>query len=268
MKYKLMAVDIDGTLLNNDGVLTDKTIDTIKKAVEKGLVFTISTGRPIQGLEKINKELNLDVPFITYNGAMIIMSKTKNVLFEQRLSSNATKSIIDLGRKLKTSIMVWSLNKLYVEEINEKSEKYTAISGVEAILSKDFDIAIKNGATKILWHDDVETIEKFQSEIGQYLDDSIVFHTSRPYFLEFVDKKVSKAKAMEKIGECYGIDRSEMIAVGDGFNDISMIEYAGLGVVMGNAPEEVKKVGDYVTLSNDEDGVAYAIEKFFLKPQE
>jgi len=228
-------------------------------------VFTISTGRPIQGLEKINAELDLDVPFITYNGAMVIMSKTKNVLFEQRLSPKSTKSIIDLGRKLKTSIMVWSLNNLYVEEINEKSEKYTEISGVESILTADFDIAIKNGATKVLWHDEVDVISKYQEEVGPFLDDSISFYTSRPYFLEFVDKRASKAIAMEKIGECYGIDKSEMIAVGDGFNDISMIEYAGLGVVMGNAPEEVKKVGDYVTLSNDEDGVAYAIEKFFLK---
>jgi len=263
--YKLMAVDIDGTLLNSEGVLTEKTREAIISGVEKGLIFTISTGRPIQGVENINRMLNLDLPYITYNGAMVVMGKSRKILYEQKLSYEDAISIIDLGKKYKTTIVIWADNKLYAEELNEKVLEYKKISGVEPVIVKDLKEISKFGVTKILWDDEIEKIAIYQSEAGQYLNNERVnFHTTRPMFLEFVDKKASKAIAMEKLGEYFGIKQSEMIAVGDGYNDLSMIEYAGLGVAMANANDEIKEKADYVTLSNDEDGVAHVIDKFVL----
>lgn len=264
MIYKLMAVDIDGTLLNDRGELTENTKKAIGQAVEKGLIFTIASGRPIQGIEGLNKALNLDVPFITYNGAMVVLGKSKKILYEQKLSQDDARDIIKLGKQYETAIMIWKDNRLYVPELNERVEKYKSISSVEPILVENTDKLIENGVTKILWYDEVEKIEQYQREIGKYLSDNVNFHPSRPYFLEFVDKNASKAIAMEKLGEYYGIDRSEMIAVGDGYNDLSMLEYAGLGVAMANSPDDVKEKADYITLSNEEDGVAHVIRKFIL----
>ena len=139
------------------------------------------------------------------------------------------------------------------------------ISGVEPILIDNLEKIIEKGVTKILWYDEVEKIAQYQKEIGSFLSENVNFHPSRPYFMEFVDKNASKAIAMEKLGQFYGIKQSEMIAVGDGFNDLSMIEYAGLGVAMANSPREVKEKADYITLSNEEDGVAHVIFEFISK---
>ena len=262
MKYKLMAVDIDGTLLNDSGELTENTKNAIRQWVDKGLIFTVASGRPIQGIEGLNKTLNLDVPFITYNGAMVVMGKSKQVLYEQKLSRIDAEEIIKLGEKYNVTIMIWKDNELYVPTLNERVNKYKIISGVEPIIINNMEQLIENGVTKILWYDEVEKIEQYKNEIGRYLSDNVNFHPSRPYFMEFVDKNASKAIAMERLGQYYGIKQSEMIAVGDGFNDLSMIEYAGLGVAMANSPDEVKERADYITLSNEEDGAAHVIHEF------
>ncbi len=266
MSYKLIAVDIDGTLLDSKGNLTKETIKAINEGLEKGMLFTISTGRPIQGVRPLIEKLGLvdDLPFITYNGAMLVMGKSGDVLFESNMNSEDARVIIDLGIKWDTAVMVWSNNQLYASELSEKAYKYSRISGVTPVLLEDTDKIVANGVTKILWYDEVEIINKYLNEVGKYLSQNVNFHTSQPYFLEFVNKSASKAKAMEKLGEHFNIKQSEMIAVGDGLNDLSMIEYAGLGVAMDNANDIIKEKADYITLSNDEDGVAHVIYKFIL----
>lgn len=264
MAYKLMAVDIDGTLLNSKREITENTKKAIKLGVENGLIFTIATGRPIQGVEYLNKMLDLDVPFITYNGAAVVMGKSREILYEQNLSQMHAKAIIDLGEKYGVSVMIWKGNSLYVKRLDERTEYYKKIARVEPILTNDVNELIKDGVTKILWFDDAEKIEKYQEEVGKIFGKSINYHTSQPFFLEFNDINASKAIAMEKLGEHYGIKKNEMIAIGDGFNDLSMIEYAGLGVAMENAPDAIKEKADYITLSNDNDGVAHVIYKFVL----
>lgn len=266
MAYKLMAVDVDGTLLDSSSSLTEETKKAIKIGVEKGLIFTISTGRPIQGVEPLIKKLGLDsdLPFITYNGAMVVMGKSREILYEQRLSAEDTLNIISLGEKFGSTVMIWTDNKLYVKKLDERVRKYQEISGVEPILINDIGEIVKNGVTKLLWYDEIERIEEYEKNVGEFLSSNVNYHTSRPMFLEFVDKNASKAIAMEKLGEHYGIKREEMIAVGDGSNDLSMIAYAGLGVAMANAKEIIKEKADYITLSNDENGVAQVIYKFVL----
>lgn len=264
MTYKLMAADIDGTLLNNKSELTENTRETIKRAVDAGLFFTIASGRPIQGIEGINRQLNLDVPYITYNGAMVIMGKNREILYERYLTQNDAKDIIGLAEKHKVTYMVWKDNQLYVPEYNEIIEKYMQFSKVKPVKIESIEKLTENGVTKILWHDDAEKIVEHQNQLGQYLSANVNFHASLPIYLEFVDKKASKGIALEQLGNYFDIKKSEIIAVGDGFNDISMIEYAGLGVAMGNAPDAVKEKADYITLSNEEDGLAHVINKLIL----
>jgi len=263
--YKLIAADIDGTLLNDMGQLTEGNIEAVRKAVDKGVIFTIATGRPIQGVVHLVEALNLDIPLITYNGAMVIKGKSREILYERKLSEEDARTIIGWGREKDISVMVWKNNNLYVTKMDERVEKYRSISKVEAILIKDLDEVVKGGVSKVLWYDDVEKINEYQKQIGKYISNNVNYHTSQPFFLEFNDKLASKAIAMENLGKHFGIKQSEMIAIGDGYNDLSMIEYAGLGVAMANSPEEIKQRADYVTLSNNEDGVAHVIRKFILK---
>jgi len=264
MTYKLMAVDIDGTLVDSRDNLTEETKKAIRLGVQSGLIFAICSGRPIQGVEYLNEDIGLDLPFITYNGAMVVTGKSKKILYEQKLSPEDTKSIIKLGENYDITILAWKDNAIYANRLDERSRIYGNTYKMEPIIIKDVDEFSKSGATKILWYDEADRIERLEGEVGKYLSGGVNYHTSRPIFLEFVDKNASKAIAMEKLGEHFGIKQSEMIAVGDGSNDLSMIEYAGLGVAMANAKEIVKEKADYITLSNDEDGVAHVIYKFVL----
>ena len=139
------------------------------------------------------------------------------------------------------------------------------LSGVEPIAFENAEDIVRQGITKILLIGGIDDIQEVRRcvEAGG-LAEKVNFYTSKPQFLEFINKETSKGDAMARIGEMYGIRREEMIAIGDGCNDIPMLEYAGLGVAMANAGEEVRAKADYVTLSNEEDGVAAVIEKFIL----
>ena len=264
MKYKLIAVDMDGTLLNDGGHITPKTVAAINSAISRGVIFTVSTGRPIQGVEKYNSLLNLKAPLITYNGAMIVRSDTKEVLFSKTLLYGDAIKILNCGIEMGVTLCVWAHNQLYCNVLNERTDYYKSLSGVEPILIDDYEALAKSGITKILWYDEADVIADVQTKLNG-LFEKVTYCTSKPIFLEFFHSDVSKAEAMKRIGEICGVKREEMIAIGDGYNDLPMIEYAGLGVAMANAPDGVKRRADYVTAhSNNDDGIAEVIDKFVL----
>jgi len=267
MKYKLIAADIDGTLVNSKREITPKTKEKIHEAIERGVIFTICSGRPVQGVQLITKQLEADIPVITYNGAMVITGESRKIIYSCTMRREDAIQVEKLGRERNTTIAVWADNQLYVNRMDERAAKYSELSGTPPIKYENIEELIGKGINKILWYDEVERINEFQKELQGKLSSTVNFHTSQLFFLEFVDVNASKAIALEKLGEYYGIKREEMIAIGDGFNDLSMIEYAGLGVAMENAPSEIKEAADFVTLSNEDDGVAYVIEKFILSGQ-
>ncbi len=264
MAYKLLALDMDGTLLNSNGEIGVKTLDAIHKAQDQNVVVTLSTGRPLQGVDKYNGLLQIEAPAILYNGAMIVHTKTREILFEQKLNTEDARKIIELGEKYHTTMCIWSRNDLYVNVLNERVDAYKRLSDVEPILIEDYEGLLAQGITKILWNDEIDRIDEFQEILAKETFQEVSFCTSKPIFLELFSSKVSKAIAMKKVGEITGIQPSEMIAIGDGANDLSMIEYVGLGVAMGNAPDLVKEKADLVTLSNDCDGIAEVILNYIL----
>lgn len=265
MAYKLIAADMDGTLLNDNGIITPRTIEAIKKAVAKDVIFTISTGRPIQGVDKYNYILNLKAPIITYNGAMIVHSDTHEVLFSKNLLYNDAIKILKIGNEIGITMIVWANNKLYCNVINEKVDDYKKLSDVEPILINDYNVLAQSGITKILWYEQTNVIADMQKKLGKVSFEKVTYCTSKPTFLEFFNSEVSKAEAMKTIGTIYGIKQEEMLAIGDGYNDLPMIKFAKLGVAMKNAPDEVKQQADYITEhSNNCDAIAEIIEKFIL----
>ena len=261
---KFLALDVDGTLLNSNREVSESTIESVKEARKNGVLVTICTGRPVQGAVPFVKLFGLQSHIIAYNGGMIVNSKTMEVLYEQDVSAEDARRIIALGEERKTTIIIWSNNQLYVNELNDHVNEYRQLSDVHPIKIDDYEVIIQQGITKLLWIDDVEKIKVFKAEMHDQLQKTVNVVISKPHYLEFVDKKVSKGEALKHIGEIYGINQDEMMAIGDGDNDLPMLEYAGLGVAMGNAPDFVKEKVQFVTSSNDEDGIAIAIRKFIV----
>lgn len=261
----MIASDMDGTLLDNNSEISDGNIAAIRKAVDCGVKFVLATGRPIMGVRNYLSLLDLKTPVITYNGAVVADPVTDEILFEQNMRGDDAALAMELGQMYDTTMCIWSKGQLYVNKLNERAYDYMKISGVEPVLIDDLSAFATDNITKILWYDSPEMIGKMprEMEAKPFLETS--FCLSRPYFLEFFSSKVSKAAALKRLCELYGILPEEVIAVGDAPNDLSMIEFAGLGVAMGNAHDEVKAAAKYVTASNDEDGVAVVIDEFVLK---
>ena len=263
MNYKLLAADMDGTLLNDKSIITKRTITAIKSAVDAGVVFVVSTGRPMCGVSDINALFTEDMPVIVFNGAMAVTGKSGKILFSRPLDFQLAGEIYNVGMSRNVPVAMWCYNKserLYVSSDCDAVRDYQTITGAKLHLIDDFNMFKDKHICKMLWIDTPENAALWQVEMNMHFGGKVNCHTTRPYLLEFVDAGASKALAMEAIGNVYNIDKSEMIAVGDGYNDLSMLKYAGLGVAMGNAPEEIKKVCKYVTLSNNEDGVAELID--------
>lgn len=259
---KLLAVDIDGTLLNSNHIITVKTKQAIEYATKKGVHVVLSTGRPVQGIYDIYDKLGLNTPAITYNGAIVLEHKEGPVIYECSLLPEDTKAIIDKGNLLDTTIAIWYKSKLYTNKLNDLAYKYATISNVPPNLYNNLDEIFENGATKVLYYDTVKTIATFQQSLKEVFSKNVEFYTSRPYFLEFVNQKVSKATALSKLEKHYGISSNQIMAIGDGFNDLAMLKYSNIGVAMGNAPEEIKNQATFITTDCDHDGVANAIYKY------
>ncbi|MBA2133274.1 Cof-type HAD-IIB family hydrolase [Capillibacterium thermochitinicola] len=264
MKYKLVAVDVDGTLLDSNSNLTPETIKAIQETIAAGVIVTICTGRPIQGVEPLIEQLGLDLPFITYNGAMIVMGKSRKILYAQTMRGEDVKTVYKLGTNLKTTVVIWADNKLYVQPFGPEATAYSDLSRTKPEPITDLEALIAQGVTKVLFYDTVEAIRHFEKQVAPAVPPTVNYCTSQPFLLEFFDQKVSKANALAQLSAYYGFSREEIIAIGDGFNDLSMIKYAGLGIAMANADAAIKQHADYVTLSNDENGVAHALYRFCL----
>lgn len=259
MKYKLVAMDMDGTLLNSKRSITIETLFAIKKGMECGIKFTISTGRPLLGIKKYIDILGLDTPVITYNGACVVNPLTCEILFKKDLLPIDAKKIYELGMKYDVLMCVWSNDTLYANRFDDRLESYRSLSGATPVLITDFEEINKQGISKILWANEPSKIEKYQKELNPEMFENVTYVTSQPIFLEFINKDVSKGVALDFIAKRFGILQDEVVAIGDGLNDYEMIEYAGLGVAMENAHEEIKKIADYITGSNDDDGIADVI---------
>ena len=263
MKYKLLATDMDGTLLNSGSIITERTRKAILAAMERGVLFVPSTGRPLRRVKYLSEIFPGDFPIIIFNGARVMTSKSEQVLlFSQSLDLSTAKEIYAQGRARGFPIILWEGETLYASHHCEEAENYWAMTGMQAHIIESMD-AFRD-ITKMIWLIPPEDGPRLRGELDAHFGGRINYYTSQSQLLEFTHTKASKGLALEAVGKAYGIAQSEMIAVGDGYNDVSMLEYAGLGVAMGNAPEDIKGICQHVTLSNDEDGVAAVIEKYFL----
>lgn len=264
--YKLVALDMDGTLLNQNQKISDRVKKAISDARKKGVKIILSSGRGFKGIEKYVKELQLDELVISLNGAAVNDATGEDVVFSIHMEPSVSRRIIELQKEHDIFSINFIGQKMYVEELNEKALFFSNFEGVEVIaVGNMLEFYNTQPIGKMLMIGEHEKFimfrQKLVEELGQYIN--VTF--SLPEFLEVYNVNVSKGIILHKVAEYYGLKREEVIAIGDGENDISMIEYAGLGVAMENAMDIVKNSADLITKSNAEDGVAHVIEKYILR---
>ena len=265
-KYKMIAIDLDGTLLKDDKTISLVNMRALLDAMKAGVRVCVSTGRAWPGARAFARQIGCNAPVITSNGAMLVNSETEEILYECTLAPEIARDLYALGNELGMSQIVWAKNILYGNRLDARLYDYGNRFGkMEPRKVFDFDELNANGILKILWYDEPERISSIQKEVCARLPKGdVTVCTSNAEFLEFFSSKVSKAEGLNKIIDMYGIDASEVIALGDGSNDIEMLRWAGLGVAMWNAADSVKAEANVVTDTNEADGVAKIIREYIL----
>jgi len=261
---RLIAVDMDGTMLNDDSEITNRTKAAVQKAASSDVLFVVATGRAMRGVEDINRLFEKDLPFITLNGAFVVMGKTRKVLMNKRLDMTLAKEVYDLGHHRDIPMVIWTGERFWASRECEAISNYGKIYDMDYETINNLDDLGRTDISKLLWFGTPESITRYSQEMNIHFAGRLNCHASRPKFLEFVGSDTDKGSALAEIGKIYGIESSEMIAVGDSYNDISMLKYAGLGIAMENAADEVKAVCGQTTQSNNNDGVAAVIEEYVL----
>jgi Cof subfamily protein (haloacid dehalogenase superfamily) len=264
MAIKLLAVDLDDTLLNKSSQVSPRCREAIQKAVEKGVTVTVATGRMYAAALPFARQLELDVPIITYNGALIKSSFSGEVLFEQPLDRAVAAAVLALFKERGWYIQVYVDDQLYISESTERARAYENLTKIKAIPVGEKLYTMADGVLKMLALAKEEKIQEISQTLEARFKGQIFAPVSRPTYLEIVHPSINKGKSLDFLASRLGITRQEVMAIGDSNNDLDMIQYAGLGVAMGNALPNVKAAADAVTLANDEDGVAEAIYRYIL----
>ena len=244
MAYRIIVLDLDGTLTNNKKEITPHTLDVLKRAQERGIKVVLASGRPTYGIAPLAEKLELskyEGYILAYNGGEIIDWKTKELMYKNLLDHDVLPYLYKCAKDNNFAIVTYDGEYVLTENPDDEYVLKEAILNVMKIKKVDnFLEAVKHPIAKCLIVGEPTRLAELEKEMYEHLKDRM---------------GVVLLKEL-------GMSKDEMIAIGDGFNDLSMIKYAGMGVAMGNAQQIVKDNADFITLTNEEDGAAYAIEKF------
>lgn len=267
LPIRLVAMDMDDTLLQDDWTISERTIDAIRQAQKQGVYVTFATGRATSSVLPYARQLGLNVPVITYNGAKIQEILSGEILYRRVIPIETAKDISEWLLAQHIHFHVYLKDHIFVEKMNDLSRQYARATRVpvEEIDIMDRLSAEQEGVEKILLMGEPEMTILWNEKIHQRYEGKVRSTKSKPRFLELIHPMVSKGTALASLAERLGVKREEVMAVGDSLNDIEMIRYAGLGIAMGNARAEVKEIADKITATNQEDGVAQAIEEYVLR---
>ena len=264
--YRAIALDLDGTLTNHEKVVTPKTREALLKAASEGAVIILASGRPTYGIEPVAEclELNKQGGYIlSYNGGNIVNAQTGEKLFSQFLPDEVIPELYAYAKENGHALLGYAGNEIITEMPDDQYVKEESrINKMNIRKVENLFEAMEPHPTKLLMTGDPTLMLKAEEELVEKLGDRMDIFRSAPFFLELVPKGIDKAKSLSRLLTKINLTPADMIAFGDGYNDLSMLKLAGMGVAMENAAQEVRAEADYVTLSNEEDGVAAALEHF------
>ena len=268
--YKLIALDIDGTLLNSKKEVTKEVFDAIQMAKKKGVKVVLSTGRPLPGVQSLLKELKLNNEenyVVTFNGGLVQEISSQDVISNIEMSYEDFDIIYnELSKKHNVKIHINTPDSVVVpyKDAPKYSIHEANLNNIPVICMDESEINEDLTFCKVMLIDEPEIIDNIITKIPKDFHDKYTIVRSAPFFLEFLNKKVNKGSGLQALCNKLNIDPCEVIAVGDEENDRHMIEFAGLGVAMGNARDSIKEIANYITDSNDNHGVAKVISEFIL----
>jgi len=269
MKYKLLVLDVDGTLLNDEREISKRTLAALLKVQQMGVRIVLASGRPTYGLMPLAKTLelgNYGGVVLSYNGCQIIKAQNGEILFERRINPEMLPYLEKKARKNGFAIFTYHDDTLITDSPdNEYIKNEALLNNLKIIKEDEFSTAIDFAPCKCMLVSDKEkALIGLEQHWEKRLAGTLDAFRSEPYFLEVVPCGVNKANTLGALLEHLGVTREEVIAVGDGVCDVTMLQLAGMGVAMGHSQDSVKVCADYVTASNEEDGVALAVEKLIL----
>ncbi len=264
-RIRLVAVDLDGTLLNSDFELTPGAKEAISRARRIGVEITLCTGRMFASARRYADKLGLDLPLITYQGAFVKTSKSGKILYQRCVPLEYAREVISEGQSRKMTANVYLNDNLYVEKITPQARDYARMARVNARAVGDLLKFVKEPPIKVLLIGDETELQKLEKRLKRKYRGELYITRSMPYYLEFLHPEATKGLGLQEVAREIGVAKDEIMAIGDSWNDIEMFRYAGFAVAMGNACEEVKTLADYITAPNYEGGVAEALQKLVLK---
>lgn len=268
-KFKMVCLDIDGTLLNSKHKITGITKEVIGIiANDNQIKVILVSARMPKGVLFLQKELNIMQPIICYSGALVMDDKA-NILSNTSIAVSDVRQVYKFAKEIGVHISLYKDDEWYIEKIDKWAKQESEITNISSNIIKFndlFNIWEQEilGPNKILCMAEPNDIKLLDTKLKRYNSNSLNIYPSKPTYLEVMPNNASKTSAIEFLCRKFDIQKSEILAIGDNYNDINMIEFAGLGIAMENAPDQVKRYADKVTLSNDENGVAEALKKYIL----
>ncbi len=265
---RLIVLDIDGTLTDSKKQITKRTFEVLKKAQENGVKLVLASGRPTYGIHKVSEALELSKYggyILAFNGGVITECGSGRKLFSKDLPDGMVKILQQCADEFGLPMVTYE-GDCAITECPEDFyiQKEAAINGLNVQRIEKLGDYVNFPVTKCIITGDGERLAEVEPLMQKKFEGELSIYRSEPFFLEIMPRGIDKAQSLAKLLELLAMDREEMIAFGDGHNDATMIEFAGLGAAMDNAQPEVKEKADYISLSNDEDGVAYAVEKLIF----
>lgn len=269
MSIKLVAIDIDGTLLNNERQITPEVKQAITDATNQGVKIVLTTGRPSIGILDVIQELGLeneDNYMIAYNGAVIQNAGSKKVLLESPLDYNDYLEIELLSRQLNIQLHVQDFEMMYTanKEISPYTIHEASLTGIPLSYRPVSEMTPDIKIIKAMYIGEPNHLDDVIAKVPQQYKERLSMFKSAPFYYEILNPEATKGNAVHELATLLGIKQEEVMAIGDNENDLSMIEYAGIGVAMENALPSVKAICNKITLSNEEHGVAHAIREWVL----
>lgn len=262
--FRLLAIDLDGTLLNSQHQISPRTYQAVLAAIQAGITVVIATGQILPYLRHVTRGLPLDAPQIIYNGAIIANSMTGTVLHERLLPEKDILPALDALRDLDLYRAYHTYQHVYVDNGTPNAMSWYPTPIPQPLEQDDVASLYPQHCIKVVGIGDPATLRQKREVLEQRFAGKLYVTQTAPFLLEMLHPAVSKDSALRQIARDLGIVPAEIMAFGDNHNDIGMLQFAGMGIAMGNAHAEVKQAASYVTLSNNQDGIAAVIEEKIL----
>ena len=259
MTYKLIALDLDGTLKSSKKQILPKTKTILQELAKKGIIIVLASGRPTAGMYNEANELELDKLggyLLSFNGAKVVNYQNKEIIYQNIYDASIAHNVYDCAKKFNLAVMTYTDELILTEDENDKYVRIESdINHMPIKHVDDLKKAINFSVNKVLLTGEPDYVESILDVFKAPFENTLSIYRSTPFFIEVMGKNIDKAASLQRLIEKLGIKQEEVISFGDGYNDLTMIKFAGLGVAMENSVDDVKQFADYVTLSNDDEGI-------------